>query len=679
MFVICCCFTDNMSVSFNTGLVRKELKRLKITFNEDAVVLLTKTHVPVYVKFIASLGRNFNYCLPVNRDAVINTRISMDKIMNLCDNFEDIFILKHEFRNIERSIADRTISDHPTEAQEYIRNLATLTSAYMKGDGRDIVIIQADKGGKTVIMDRIVYQRKVREHIDGNIILGNYATVEQDFMSRIRPIIESRYQEIITEINPFLIADGTIREPLRAESFLLPLFYGCPKIHKPSVPLRPIISSCNMIGDVLSDWLLSKLNVIAKYIGTYSIHSACRVKNDLGSFKLEESHVLCSLDYESMFTNIDVDQAAAVVAEFYHLIQVETCVPCSTFLKCIRFYTKDSAYFSALNVVYNQCKGLAMGNKLSQSLAEIRSSYALLKSLSRYDASTISFLYKYVDDIFSAIHLDMLQDISDAIAADAGMKLSIEYENEQTEVNFLDATFTRNPDATVSARWYQKDCAALQTMNYHSYHPRHMKRNVTSHMVSSAFSRTSPEYMPMTEELLRRILHNSSYPSPFVDELIGLYHSIQQPRPLNEPKMISTYISCPFYDPMIKKINAVISERSLPIKIAPSPFAKNRRVIFSRIKDKRPIYTQKNSLFRVRCQNCAFSCELISTNLDMMRTLHRLADKKGSKIYEHVNEFPGHEINQKVEILFIFKNAWDARKAIGDEKRISDIVSKWSM
>lgn len=46
--------------------------------------------------------------------------------------------------------------------------------------------------------------------------------------------------------------------------------------------------------------------------------------------------MLCSLDYDSMFTNVDVDEAAAVIAEFYHLIADETCVPITTFLKCVR-------------------------------------------------------------------------------------------------------------------------------------------------------------------------------------------------------------------------------------------------------------------------------------------------------------------------------------------------------
>lgn len=668
-----------MSISFNPRLIRKELKRLKIMFNEDAVVLLTNAHVPVYVKFIASLGRNFNYFQAVDRDAAVNIRISMDKIIDRCDNFEDAFVLRHEFRSIERSVADHTISDHPTEAQEYIWNLAVLTRKYMKGDGKNIIIVQADKGGKTVIMDRIEYERKAREHIEGNIALGNYARIEQDFLTEIRPAIESRYQKIIAEVSPFLIADGTIREPLRAESFLLPLFYGCPKIHKPMVPLRPIISSCNMIGDVLSNWLLSKLNVIAQHLGTYSVNSACRVIDDLKSFKLEESHVLCSLDYDAMFTNIDVDKAAAVIAEFYYLIEDETCVPCTTFLKCIRFYTKDSAYFSALNTLYVQCKGLAMGNRLSQSLAEIRSNYALLKSLSGYDASMISFLYKYVDDIFSAIHCDLLQEISDTIAADVGMNLSIELENGKKEVNFLDATFTRNLDNSVSVRWFKKDCAAFQIMNYHSYHPRHMKLNVASNLIRSALARTSTVYMQVTEELLRKVLHNSSYPLPFVDELIGLQHSLEEPRLLFEPKGTPVYISCPFYNPMTSRIKAVISERNLPVKIASSPFTKNRRTIFSRIKDQRSVDSQKNSLFRVRCGTCAFNAEMISTDVDILRTTHRLTNTKGSKIYEHVNEFPDHEMDPKPEILFIFKNAWDARGAIGNEKLISNIVSKWSV
>lgn len=130
--------------------------------------------------------------------------------------------------------------------------------------------------------------------------------------------------------------------------------------------------------------------------------------------------------------------------------------------------------------------------------------------------------------------------------------------------------------------------------------------------------------MRTTEELLRLIFHNSSYPSPFIDEVISLHHSLEKPRLLNEPKMTRVYISCPFYNPMIKKFNSVITERNLPIKIASSLFAKNRHKVFSRIKDRRPMDTQKNSLFRVRCGNCSFSCELVSTNVDIKRTLLRV-------------------------------------------------------
>lgn len=669
-------FTVDFQISFNPRLVRKELERLNIVFNEDAVVVLTSMNVPIYVKFIASLGKNFNYFQHIGRDAAVNTRISLDRIVNSCDIFEDAFVLKHEFNNLEKSIADRVISDRPTEAQEYIRNLAMLTQQYMKGKGKNIIIVQADKGGKTVVMDRYEYECKALEHIKANICLGNYAPVNLDFISDIRPAVELLYQNIIAEVSPFLIADGTIKEPLRTESFLLPLFYGCPKIHKPSVPLRPIISSCNMIGDTLSNWILSKLNVIAKHFGTYVVNSAYLVKTDLRSFRLEEFHVMCSLDYDSMFTNVDVDKTMGIIAEFYHLIENETSVPCSTFLKCVRFYARDSAYFSAFDVLFVQCKGLAMGNKLSQSLAAIRSDYALLKSLSRYGPSMISFMYKYVDDVFSAMHRDVIQEVSDAIADDVGMKLSIEYENSEAEVNFLDVTFSRNPDATVSTRWFKKDCAALQTMNYHSYHPRYMKLNVTSHMIRSAFMRTSPKYMVETEELIRRILYNSSYPVPFVNELIDQYQSTIHPRPTKRPRMISTYISCPFYNPVIKTLNAVIDERNLPVKIAPFPFTKNRRTIFSKIKDKRPLNTQKNSLFRIHCKNCTFKCGLISTNVDMVRTLYRLMRTRGSKIYEHQLEFPSHEINDEPELLFVFKNSKDANDSVGKEERISALMSK---
>lgn len=198
------------------------------------------------------------------------------------------------------------------------------------------MILQADKGGKTVIIDRAAYKEKVAEHINSNVTLGNYMDCNISF-DELCLSIEKKYSAIIAKINPFLLLDKSIKDPLRQESYLLPMFYGCPKIHKPTIPLRPIISSCNMIGDFLSTWLLEKLNIIALFLNKYNVTSAVSVMSELKSFKLEPDHVLCSFDYDSMFTNIDMDETIVVITNLYHLVAVTTSVPCPVFLRCLVF------------------------------------------------------------------------------------------------------------------------------------------------------------------------------------------------------------------------------------------------------------------------------------------------------------------------------------------------------
>lgn len=54
--------------------------------------------------------------------------------------------------------------------------------------------------------------------------------------------------------------------------------------------------------------------------------------------------------------------------------------------------------------IFKQVKGLAMGNRLAQALAEIRTNYALYGTMKDIGADIMSFMYKYVDDIFTSIH-----------------------------------------------------------------------------------------------------------------------------------------------------------------------------------------------------------------------------------------------------------------------------------
>lgn len=176
-----------------------------------------------------------------------------------------------------------------------------------------------------------------------------------------------------------------------------------------------------------------------------------------------------------------------------------------------------------------------MGN---QVLAEIRTNYALINSLKGFGA----FLYKYVDDIFTSIHVDHIATVKERISDAANMELTVtnENENENFDIEFLDCVFQRNQDSSISSRWLKKDYElcfvskrkkdynSLAILNYHSYHPMNMKVNVVRQMIRHAFAITSSEFMKETKELLITILHNSSYASRFIaNQLSAVLYLLQ--------------------------------------------------------------------------------------------------------------------------------------------------------
>lgn len=379
--------------------------------------------------------------------------ITMDKLFSRCSSFNELFFTRHDFSAIKASLADGSLEQtsddcSPTEQQLFICESAKRTKQYLsERDNRNIIVLASDKGGKVVIMDREDYIRKADTNISENVAAGNYS-------------------DVLQQVNPFLILDGTIRVPLLSKSYLLPLFYGCPKVHKPGMPLRPIIASRNMIGDFLSSWLLQKLNLVADSLSKYNVHGASEIVRDLKRFQLEDQHVLLTFDYVSMFTNIDVAATMDIIEENYHYISPTTSVPVSLFLECLRFFTTG---FNGL--LYFQSMGLAMGNRLAQILAEIRTNHALLGALERFDPSVVSFLYKYVDDVFSFAQSDAEGLLTSAIETAVGMKVTVTSENGNNEVEFLDCIFRRNDDGSVSTRWFKKDCSCLAVLNFHSFHP----------------------------------------------------------------------------------------------------------------------------------------------------------------------------------------------------------------
>ena len=168
------------------------------------------------------------------------------------------------------------------------------------------MIVLADKGNATVLMDRDEYVRKaltIIEHKPFEVVKRCPA------------------RQIETTLNKFLwrlFQERRITKPLynrlHASECPLPRFYGMAKIHKPEVPLRPVISAVGSALYAASKYLAQILKPLVGNDG-YTVANSKEFVKSLIDVRLSEDEELVSFDVQSLYTSLPVQRALSVVRE----------------------------------------------------------------------------------------------------------------------------------------------------------------------------------------------------------------------------------------------------------------------------------------------------------------------------------------------------------------------------
>lgn len=143
------------------------------------------------------------------------------------------------------------------------------------------------------------------------------------------------------------------------------------------------------------------------------------------------------------------------------------------------------------------------------------------------------------------------------------INVTIEREDDSRAINFLDVTFARNDDMTLSSKWYKKPCSLMIVLNYYSCHPWHVKRDVVRQMVRKAFGVTSPRFMSDTKHRLREVLRRSSYPRGYADSVISerdfQKDVVRERIGHGVPGRTKRYVACPYFEPLVRVVRDIIS------------------------------------------------------------------------------------------------------------------------
>ena len=197
---------------------------------------------------------------------------------------------------------------------------------------------------------------------------------------------------------------------LRCSAGQIPLLYALPKIHKPEIPLRPIVSFTSSPTYSLSKHLVS---ILSPLVGNteHHVHNSLEFAQFINKQTIEKNEVLVSFDVVSLFTKIPTDltiQAAHKrLLDDTTLDQRTSLTPgeITSLLKlCL-----NATYFAFRDSFYQQVHGTAMGSPVSVVVADLVMEDVEQRALRTYP-NPPKFWKRYVDDTCCILRSDLVDD-----------------------------------------------------------------------------------------------------------------------------------------------------------------------------------------------------------------------------------------------------------------------------
>ena len=167
----------------------------------------------------------------------------------------------------------------------------------------NIVILHADKGRVTVVMDKTDYNDKMDSLVNDK---QTYEVLKRD----PTPALQRKLNNKLLTLKKTDKIDFRRYNRLRCSVPQPPKLYGLPKLHKPNIPMRPIVSFCGSPTYQLSKYLTNVL----KPLTDESRHKLQSTENFIDAIKtiqIPDDHKLVSFQYSDFRAEKRSEQASA--------------------------------------------------------------------------------------------------------------------------------------------------------------------------------------------------------------------------------------------------------------------------------------------------------------------------------------------------------------------------------
>ena len=424
------------------------------------------------------------------------------------------------------------------------RNI-TMTKKYLKENG--LLAIPFDKGAGICLMTISMYQEKMNDILQ----LPQFTKVVSTRKNAKDPILkeEERIIDVLKTLGESGDLSKSLIEALKPTGSQPPRLYGLAKVHKTTVPMRPVLSMPGSpyykIGKYLSKFLekLTECNINC---------STEEISGFIGGIHPEDTEEIISFDVSSLYTNVPVEESVQVCAD---LLYNKFSLPFSkdTFIE-LAMLVSSNVVMSTHDGYYLQTDGLAMGSPLAPYLANgwlsqyddliaMVPAYLPTTGLPDSDPELMTgnqsiedpetemdftlvhapskMYFRYMDDILMIIDVrDLESKLEEINSLHTSLRFTVERE-DNGELPFLDMLL-KNEKGALSSSWYTKETDTSLMMNFHSLAPLRYKKSLVAGMVHRIYRACSSwESIDYGLQKARIMLEKNQYPHMFYDRIIN--------------------------------------------------------------------------------------------------------------------------------------------------------------
>ena len=486
----------------------------------------------------------------------------------------------------------------------------------------NIVILPADKGRVTVVMDKTDYYDKMDALVNDK---QTYQVLKRD----PTPALQRKLNSKLLDLKKTDAIDIQRYNRLRCRVPQPPKLYGLPKLHKPNIPMRPIVSFCGSPTYQLSKYLTTVL----KPLTDESRHKLQSTENFIDAIKtvqVPDDYKLVSFDVKSLFTSIPLQLALDCTETAINNSTIELPLPTDDLMDLLNLCL-TSTYFQYNGKHYKQLHGTAMGSPVSVVVAEIVMQNIEELALATYKR-TLPLWLRYVDDTFTAVHKDEIDDFHEHLnGQNADIQFTKEIE-ENGKIPFLDCLVTRDNNK-LRTTIYRKPTHTDRLLDQSSYNP-------TSHKATTIRTLTrraqlvcdSPDSLTDENKSLDNVFNKNNYNRDFIRH--NTYRN-SEPNATNTNATPVTTATIPYIKGTSETIARILQPYN--IRVAHKPITTLLQLL-TNVKDKDEPSDRRGAVYKIKCCDCqATYIGETGRNLNVRLTEHKRATRNGD-INNHIAE-----------------------------------------